>query len=49
MLWLLAVFTNPFIISLGSAFGLSILMLSLTNEIGVSSPYSTLKTHDLAL
>jgi hypothetical protein len=43
LLWLLAGFTNPFIISLGSAFGLSILMLSLTNEISVSSPHSTLR------
>jgi hypothetical protein len=43
LLWFLAGFTNPFIISLGSAFGLSILMLSLTNETGVSSPHSTLQ------
>jgi hypothetical protein len=46
-LWLLAGFTNPLIISLGSAFGLSLLMLSLTNEIGASSPHSTFGTQDL--
>jgi hypothetical protein len=33
LLWIIAGFTNPLIVSLGSAFGLCVLALALTNDL----------------